>query len=104
MYFKDKWDVTSSTLSILEDDTRELAERLETAVYSVLSMVQDSISEYLRTPWPSTNGREMAMPGVRTDAEMVYLWYGGEKEPVISMPPIRIAEIIDTGGTSSPGA
>ncbi len=101
MYIDEEPDGAISIVAIVEDETRELSERLESAVHTVLSMVQDDISEHLRTPWPSTDGRTMAMPGVRIDAEVVHLWYGGERAPVLRMPAIRIADIVGTDGATS---
>lgn len=96
-------DALNSILSvdIVEDESRELNERLETVVYSVLNSLQDDISEDLHTPWPSANGRTMAMPQVHSDGEWVRLWYGDGRAPVLSMPAIRIAEIADTDGGNS---
>jgi hypothetical protein len=102
LYIGSGWDVTSHTLEIVEDETRELTERLETAVYSVLNTVQDSVSEHLRTPWPSTNGREMAMPGVRYDGKSIHLWFGrDEAAPAVRIPPISITEISPGDGAVS---
>jgi hypothetical protein len=83
------------SLDILEDESRELNERLETVVWPIISSLQDDISEDLRTPWPSIDGRTMALPEVRSDGEWVHLWYGDERAPVLSLPAIRIAEITD---------
>jgi hypothetical protein len=79
---------------IVEDETRELAERLETAVYSVINSVQDSVSKRLRTAWPSTDGRKMALPGVRFGTDCIHLWYGeSEEAPVLGIPEIPLTEI-----------
>jgi len=83
------------SFDIVEDESRDLNKRLETAVWSVLSSLQDDISEDLCTPWPSIDGRTMAMPEVHSDGEQVHLWYGDERAPVLSLPAIRIAEITD---------
>lgn len=91
----DSSDVIMLTLSIVEDERREMTERLETAVESVLSSVQDSVSKQLRIPWPSTDGRRMALPGVNFDGESIHSWYGAiEEEPVLKLREIPIAEIL----------
>ena len=96
LYIEDEWDTTSFTLDIVEDETREFAERLESAVASILSSIQDSISEHLRTPWPSADGRAMAVPGVGSDTKSIHLWYGDdERSAIVSIPAIQIAEIMD---------
>jgi hypothetical protein len=98
-YIDNHLDSISDTPEIVDDESRELGERLLTIVDSVLSVVQDNISEHLRTPWPSTDGRAMAMPGVRTDTEFVHLWYGpDEAAPVIVIPAIPINEIMTDNG------
>jgi hypothetical protein len=102
IYIADALDTISLTADIVEDETRDLAERLWTAAESVLSALQDSVSEHTSLPWPSTDGRTMALPGVRWDGESIHLWFGpDEAAPVVSMPPISITEISAGGGPSS---
>lgn len=94
LYIDNVWDLTSSIGEIVEDEERTLSERLETAVYSVLNGVQDHICRHLGKPWPSTDDREMAMPGVRADTEAIHLWYGrAESMPTVRIQPIRIADL-----------
>jgi hypothetical protein len=81
------------SLDIVEEENRDLDERLRTTVWSVINSLQNDISEDLRTPWPSIDGRTMAMPEVHSDGEWLHLWYGDRRAPVLSMPAIRIAEI-----------
>jgi hypothetical protein len=84
-----------TTPGIAEDATRELRERLSIAVSGVLSSVQDTISEYLRTPWPSEDGCNMAPPRVRVGTDAIYIWYGdSEAAPVLAIPSIPLAEVI----------
>src|SRR2546423_5214118 len=86
-------DGTIPTPEIADDDARERGERFETAVYGVLNSVQDSISEHQRTPWPSTDGRNMAEPGVRCGTDYIHLWYGeSENAPVLAIPAIPFTE------------
>src|SRR6266849_8080783 len=84
------------SLDIVEDESRDLNERLQTVVYSVINNLQDDISEDLRTPWPSLDGRTMAMPEVHSDGEWVHVWYGDVRAPVLSMPAILIEDITAT--------
>ena len=94
IYAGENFDSSPSLEMIADDQSRELAERLETAVSSVLSQVQDAISEHLHTPWPSVDGRHMALPGVRVDAELIHLWYGEERAPVLKISAVKIADIV----------
>lgn len=100
VYLGDTPEFTALSLGTIEDDNDpewSLLERAEAAVHGVLNSVQDSVSEYLREPWPSTHGHTMAMPEVRADAEFVRLWFGDdEKAPVVGIPPIPFAEITAT--------
>lgn len=99
-------DALSTILSvdIVEDESRDLNERLETAVHSVINNLQDDISEDLRKPWPSLDERTMAMPEVHSDGDSVHLWFGDRQAPVLRIPPIRIAEITESDqGSSSAG-
>ena len=46
----------------------------------------------------------MAAPHLRIDAdEWVHVWYGESQAPVIVLPPIRIADLLEADGTTSPG-
>ena len=92
------WDGAITTPEIADDESRELKERLYTAVFGVLNSVQDSVSERLRTPWPSVDGRTMAMPEARIATDAVHLWYGeSETGPVLGLPKIPLGEIMRSG-------
>lgn len=81
----------SDAAIIIEDkDGRTASERVKTVVLAVLGDIQDSVMLYLTEQWPTEIGGELAMPGARTDAGRVYLWYGAsEEQPVISLRPIK---------------
>ena len=102
VYIADRWDSTLTTM-LVDNETYDLEKRLWTAVESVLSSVQDSVSEHTRLPWPSSDGRTMALPGVRSHAEAVHLWYGEEGAPVVHLPAIRFDEIMEADGRATPG-
>jgi hypothetical protein len=80
-------------MDIAEDETRDLNERLECVVLSVINSLQDDISEDLRTPWPSTDGRTMAMPEVHSNGVSIRLWYGDERAPALNFPAILISDV-----------
>jgi hypothetical protein len=67
---------------------------------SVLSSVQDGVSEATAEPWPPLSHSRMAYPGARTDGKVVYLWYGPdyerEIEAEIAFPPILVADLLRT--------
>jgi hypothetical protein len=98
IYIADEFDSQPHIEMIIEDESRDLGKRLEIAVESVLSSLQDSVSEHTCLPWPSSDGRTMALPGVRSDAEAVHLWYGEEGAPVVRLPAIRFDEIMEAEG------
>jgi hypothetical protein len=101
LHIEGSWASTLFAAEIVEDETQELAERLQTAVYAVINSVQDSVSKHLRTAWPSTDGRKMALPGVRLGTDSIHLWYGEfEKSPVLGIPEIPLAEIASTRDTA----
>jgi hypothetical protein len=104
VYVGDQLDSISSTLEIVEDESRELTERLETAVHSVIDRLQDQVSVYLHTPWPSLDGHTMAMAEVDRDEDSIHLWFGDKLAPVLTIPAISISEIMDPDRGSSSGA
>jgi hypothetical protein len=96
LYIISSFDTTLSAVEGVEDESREFPERLDGSVWAVLDSVQDSVSEHLRIPWPSTDGREMAAPNVRSSAGAIHLWYGDSEEaPVLRIRHIPLAEITD---------
>jgi hypothetical protein len=62
------------------------------AARSVLSTVQDLVSEELREPWPHKRKRprEMALPGTVVRNGVLVLWYGDEDAPVLTFPPVDL--------------
>ncbi len=70
-----------------------------TVAESVLSSVQDGVSEATAEPWPPLARARMALSGARTDGEWVYLWYGPDYErevgAVIAFPPILVADLLN---------
>jgi hypothetical protein len=74
---------------------------------SVLSSVQDGVSEATAEPWPPLSRGRMAYSGARRDGESVYLWYGPdyerEAEAVIVFPPILVVDLLHRTETR-PGA
>jgi hypothetical protein len=87
---------SAAAVIVEEDDGRTLSEKLETTGRSVLSGIQDSVSEYLTLPWPKDARGRMATENARADAERLYLWFAGsEAEAVITLRPVDVAEIID---------
>ena len=89
------WDSRVVSPEIVEDESRDLGERLETTVFAALDSIQDSVTEYLRIPWPSADGRSMAEPGVRYDGDAIHLWYGdSEKAAVLGLSAIPLSEVV----------
>jgi hypothetical protein len=62
---------------------------------NVLSSLQDCVSMTLREFWPlaaTEPEHRMAMPGGRIEGAVLYLWYGQEISPIVSL------DSIDLGG------
>jgi|SRR5438105_3095849 len=94
LFIEGGFDGTISAPERIAEETGDLGKQLEIAVYEVLDGLQDAVAEHLRAPWPSLDGRNMGLPGVRLTAESVHLWYGGtERAPVLAIPEIPFAEI-----------
>ena len=88
--------ISSTTASFFASraEPEALSEVLHLATWSVLSALQDVISELTRDAWPSTDRTTMALPDVRVDADAIHLWYGEERAPLIPLPSIRLDEIM----------
>jgi hypothetical protein len=83
----------SAALEIInDDDGRGLDERIEVAVQAVVSGIQDDIIETIKGPWPgtSTRGVDLPMPDCRVTDDQLRVWFGDEKAPVASVPPISL--------------
>jgi hypothetical protein len=75
-------------------DDRSPDERLVSAALAVLGGIQDCVSYHLMEQWPADGAGQMAVPGARTDAHRVYLWYGSsEAAAVLTLTPVELVEI-----------
>jgi hypothetical protein len=78
-------------------DGRTLRQRVETAVASVLSEIQDEVTEHLTVQWPLDTDGQVGMPYVATNR--LEVWSGFAREdgtPVIHLRSIRFSDL--TGG------
>jgi hypothetical protein len=69
-------------------------------VWSVINSLQNDISEDIRTPWPSTDGRTMPMPEVESDGAWIHLWFGERQAPVLSIPAIGLQTSLTPTGVA----
>jgi hypothetical protein len=82
-------------VAIDAEDGRKFSERAAGAAVTILGGIQDDVTLSLRTPWPADAAGNMALPGARTEAGRIYLWYGAsEEEAVIRLRPIDLDDII----------
>lgn len=103
LLFDGRWDSTIVTLDIVDDETRELRERLETSVWGVLNSIQEGVVEHLGKAWPSPEGPEVVIPVVSFDGTAIHLCYGDrEGVPVVQMPNIPLAEIAEEPTADAP--
>lgn len=67
--------------------------RYESAAWNVLSTAQDVVSETTRMPWPPARGAKLdvALPGYRRDQNLLHIWYGDERDPALTLPPIDLS-------------
>jgi hypothetical protein len=73
---------------------RTRSEGTSETVYQVLSLVQDFISEELRSPWPCLHTvYNLALPGVSLEEDRLHFWYGPQENPVIDFRSISIAQL-----------
>jgi hypothetical protein len=108
LYHRDAFDSSIGVAAVLDqevDPDAPAGERHSFAWFaamvseSVLSSVQDGVSEATAEPWPPLSHSRMAYSGARTDGKSVYLWYGPdyerEAEAVIAFPPILVADLLN---------
>jgi hypothetical protein len=77
-----------------DNDGRSLAELARVASSAVVNRVQDMVAEALTEQWPLSPDGRMALAHTRTDAQLVYIWFGDVAAPVLELDPISIAELI----------
>jgi hypothetical protein len=77
-----------------------LARRAET----VLSNVQDVVSETTRDPWPRAPvaKRVEAPAGARIESGVLHCWYGDEQAPVVTLRPLPLIDIGSRSGEATP--
>jgi hypothetical protein len=83
----------SPALDIIEEnDGRSVTDRVETAVQSTLSGIQDVIIEDIHGPWPGPPGPgpELPLPECRVSGDELLIWFGDEENPALALPPIRL--------------
>jgi hypothetical protein len=93
VYSRDQNLGGSAALTIIDnEDGRSLEEKIEIAVTSTLSGIQDCIVEALTGSWPGQSGPgpDLPLPDCRIVGDQLRVWFGDEKEPVISLPSIRV--------------
>lgn len=93
LYIEGAFDTTLSAIGRIGGEPRDVERRLESAIYYVLDSIQDSVMEHWRTPWPSTDGRSVALPRVRVTTNSIHLWYDSNEAPLIAIPEIPLSEI-----------
>ncbi len=66
---------------------------LHGAVWTVLSSAQDVVAETAGTPWPQVAGPglDLALPGSRIHDQFLYVWFGEERAPALTLRPIGLA-------------
>lgn len=84
---------SSAALIVDEKDNRSSDQKIENAIRSVLSRIQDCVMQALTEPWPQTQNGQIALPGARSDGKSVFLWYGVEDDPDVLLSPINIEEM-----------
>jgi hypothetical protein len=107
LYDGEAWDSSSGVAGVLDQeiapevpagDRGSFAWSAAMAAESVLSLVQDGVSEATTEAWPVLAHGGMALPGTRTDGERVFLWYGPdyqrELDAVVLFPPIPLVELL----------
>ncbi len=83
----------SPALEIIDDnDGRSLREKIEIAVRSALSGIQDVVIESQGDLWPgqSGHGADVPQPNCRTAGRELLVWFGDEAAPALSISPIKL--------------
>jgi hypothetical protein len=81
--------------SFFESDPEAPVDAAERASYSVLSHVQDFVTEFLTEPWPETppGSYGLAPPEVVVMEEGFRLLYGPPSDPLLELPFLPWAEL-----------
>jgi hypothetical protein len=78
-----------------EDEAETKVEAARTAFLSVLSQVQDFVTEFLAEPWPASPPESpgLAPPEVVVMDEGIRLLYGTPSDPLLELPFVRWDEL-----------
>jgi len=81
--------------SFFENDPEAPVDAADRASYSVLSQVQDFVTEFLTEPWPETPPEfyGLAPPEVVVMDEGIRLLYGTPSDPLLELAFVRWEEL-----------
>jgi hypothetical protein len=81
--------------SFLENDPEAPVDAAERASYSVLSQVQDFVTEFLTEPWPESPPESygLAPPEVVVNHEGIRLLYGTPSDPLLELRSVQWTEL-----------
>ena len=105
-YHGDEWYGSMDVAGVIDqvihgedaDDERWSFEgRAAIVACNSLSSAQDIVATVTTEPWPRLPTGGMAVPGTRTEAGQVFLWYGPdwerEAQAVLVLPPLLLDEM-----------
>ena len=81
---------------VSDEDGRALADRIETAARAILNGVQDEVMEILTEQWPAGLNGSAVYPNARVEGDQLLMWFGEEPSPVIVLPPLPVADVMES--------
>src|SRR5205814_3863257 len=86
---------SAGAIIVGDEDGRSLAERIETAAWSILNGAQDGVMEILREQWPIAAEGRAAEPEARVQGDELRMWFGDENAPTVALAPLNLRDVIE---------
>jgi hypothetical protein len=70
--------------------TEPVEKQIEGIAWAILNGAQDGIMDILTEQWPLGSDGRAAEPGARVEGDQLRMWFGEERAPVLTLPPLDL--------------
>jgi hypothetical protein len=74
---------------------KPLEKEIESIAWAMLNGVQDGVMETTAEQWPIDGAGRAAEPGARVEGEVLRMWFGDERAPILMLAPLNLRELLE---------